>query len=247
VNLSSIRFEPSPNFGVRGPNKITTIIIHACQGTMLGTVATFKNSRTQVSAHYIVDLDGSILQMVKLENAAWHALRPPNLWSIGIEHVDRRISAGTLTRGCMADRNWYTKPQLDASAALVAQLMHDFNVPLDKVIGHNDPYLRAFGNTHQDPGPYWPWVEYRKLVQAELDKLNVPVVAPPVSEVAPPVAEVAAPEEDRMATEEEKENALGNSAKNLPNHTYTREDLEKAIVQLDGRSFKKRRLIKRKP
>jgi N-acetyl-anhydromuramyl-L-alanine amidase AmpD len=245
VDLSKIKFEPSPSFGVRGPNKVSMIIIHACAGTMLGTVATFKNSLRKVSAHYIVDLDGSILQMVKLENAAWHAMHYPNLVSIGIEHVDRRISAGTLTRGCMQDRQWYTKPQLDASAALVAQLMHDYNVPLEKVIGHNDPSLRPYGNNHQDPGPYWPWIVYRQLIQQQLQLLTAPV---PPSVITPKSVESNESDEDRMATPEEKAHILSNSSKNLPNHTYTKEELDKAFMStIDGRSFKKRRLIKRKP
>jgi N-acetyl-anhydromuramyl-L-alanine amidase AmpD len=220
VDLKTIKFDPSPNFGVRGPNLISMAIIHACLGTMIGTIATFKNSGTRVSAHYVIDRDGSILQMVKLEDAAWHAMHWPNMISIGIEHVDRYNLAGTRTPGCMADKNWFTKPQLDASAALVAQLMHDFNIPLEKVIGHNDPSLKPYGNTHQDPGPYWPWLEYRKLINQELDKLKVNVL---------------------VETDENRENLFQSA---LDRTNQKQGPVLQKLAELDGKKFKKRRLIK---
>lgn len=174
--LEDIKFDKSPNYGVRGPNAISLVVIHAAEGTYDGTVATFKNPTSRVSAHFVIGRDGQIVNMVALENAAWHAMHYPNIISIGIEHQDRYLVGGQLTRGCMQDPNWFTLPQLQASANLVAQLMKKFSIPLYKVIGHNDPYLRQFGNNHSCPGPYFPWLKYKQLIQAAMDILNNPLV-----------------------------------------------------------------------
>jgi len=168
LNLSSIKFDSSPNCGTRGGKTPEIIVLHCPVGTLAGTVATFKNPRTQVSAHYVVDRDGSILQMVALENAAWHAMHYPNLIGIGIEMVDMYMYSGYMSRGCMADPQWFTKLELDATAELVAALMTKFKIPINKVMGHNDPWLVQFGNNHKDPGMYFPWVSFRANVSQRL-------------------------------------------------------------------------------
>jgi N-acetylmuramoyl-L-alanine amidase len=177
VDLTKIKFDFSPNFGVRGDHKIDHIILHAALGTFTGALTTLKNPKNPlgpVSAHYLIDRDGTIIQLVKLEYAAWHAMHYPNLISIGIEHVDRYNLGGTITLGCMHDKQWMALPQFKASAALVAQLMKNFNVKLENVIGHNDSWLRQFGNNHSCPGPYFPWLTYKAEVQTQLALLNQP-------------------------------------------------------------------------
>lgn len=175
LDLTKINFNPSPNFGNRGGQKPQIIILHCPVGTLAGTIATFKNLTKQVSAHYIVDRDGTIVQMVQLADAAWHAMHYPNMVGIGIEMVDCYMVGGYLTRGCMADKQWFTTVQLQTVADLVAALMCQFDIPIAKVMGHNNPWLRQFGNNHQDPGPYFPWLPFRNLVQQKLQAVPIPV------------------------------------------------------------------------
>lgn len=171
INLDAIKFIRSPNFGVRGPNRPSMIILHCPVGTMQSAIATFQSPASQVSAHYVVGRDASIVQMVDLKDAAWHAMHIPNLMSIGIEIADRYVNSGQLTRGCMNDPGWYTRPQLEALCELVAALMVKFNIPLHQVLGHNDPSLRKYGNTHQDPGPYFPWRTFKELTSANVNAI----------------------------------------------------------------------------
>jgi len=192
VDLKSIKFIASPNFSARGGNKPQIIVLHCPVGTLQSTVATFQSPISKVSAHYVVDRDGSVVQMVDLQYAAWHAMHYPNIIGIGIEMVDRYVITGSqLSRGCMGDPNWFTKPQIDAVADLVAALMKQFNIPIAKVMGHNDPWLRQFGNNHQDPGTYFPWFNFKRLLQANLSvhpppapvetpqlKLDIPLTPP---------------------------------------------------------------------
>lgn len=90
-------WRPSPNFS-SGRNSFKYIVLHTTEGTGPGAVAWFQNPASQVSAHYVVIEDGSLVQMVDEDDTAWHAGRivgtpttpyydgvNPNLESIGIE------------------------------------------------------------------------------------------------------------------------------------------------------------------
>lgn len=90
-----MKFIPSPHYNNR-PEAIDTIVIHYTSGgTLKGSVAWFGNPKSKVSAHYIIGIDGKVIQMVKDENRAWHAgesslygAHNVNDFSIGIELVN---------------------------------------------------------------------------------------------------------------------------------------------------------------
>lgn len=85
----------SPNFNSRNGQDIDTLILHNTDGSLQSAINRFLNPASQVSAHYIVNRDGQIVQMVRDENNAWHAgNRPVNLRSIGIEIVAWRDARG---------------------------------------------------------------------------------------------------------------------------------------------------------
>ncbi|CAF3419802.1 unnamed protein product [Rotaria sp. Silwood1] len=89
IQVSSPHFER----GRRGFD-ITCLVLHGTAGN--GAVEWFLNPASQVSAHYVVQQDGTIVQMVSEDDTAWHngVVTPnsvfygrpnPNLWCIGIE------------------------------------------------------------------------------------------------------------------------------------------------------------------
>ncbi len=98
---------PSPNFWVGRQGQATgAIVLHGTAGG--GAVQWFSESASQVSAHYVVDTDGTVTQCVREADSAWHAGvvtpdspyagRPnPNLWTIGIEHVRDQTNSSPLT------------------------------------------------------------------------------------------------------------------------------------------------------
>lgn len=177
LDLSKIVFNASPNFGSRCGQKITHIILHCPSGTDEGALATLKsvnNPAGRVSAHYLIQRNGTPIQLVKLEDAAWHAMHQPNMWSVGIEIVDRYVNNGQLTADCRFNKQWITKPELDTLVQLVTELMQKFNIPLANVLGHNDPWLKQFGNNHVDPGPFFPWKDFRNQVTAKIKLLEIP-------------------------------------------------------------------------
>lgn len=172
LDLSTIPFHQSPNCYLnRGQHTITHIVIHAMMGTMAGTAKLFSTPN-MTSANYGVSRKGDAVQYVKDEQAAWHVCNA-NRFCLGVEHEDMWLDpTGNLIGGCNSNIPWTTKPQLDTSAQLVAQLMLKHNVPLANVIGHNDPYLIRFGNNHSDPGKLWPWPGYKLLLQEYIVQLT---------------------------------------------------------------------------
>jgi N-acetyl-anhydromuramyl-L-alanine amidase AmpD len=106
---------------------------------MVGTTAQandrFQNPSSQVSAHYGVSLDGSIVQWVKEEDTAWQAGEwTVNLTSIGIEHED-----GGDFNGIRPDA-LYT-----ASAKLVRTISLNYGIPIDRqhIVGHREVHPTA--------------------------------------------------------------------------------------------------------
>lgn len=140
--------------------KVLQVVIHDIEGTALDALNIFQDANQQVSAHYIVDGDGTVYQVLHDQDIAYQA---GNLWynqhSIGIEH------AGFAATGW----KWYNATEYLASAKLTAYLVKKYHIPPDHdhVVSHGivpAPSLAATPN-HVDPGPYWLWDYYLGLIQ----------------------------------------------------------------------------------
>lgn len=105
------------------------IVLHITAGpSAQSAINTFKASVAphRVSAHFCIDRDGTVYQLVDTGRTAWHASQV-NPRSIGIEHA---AIPGQLP---------LTDTQYAASAALVAWLCGELRIPCDSehVLGHN--------------------------------------------------------------------------------------------------------------
>ncbi len=149
---------------------ISRIVIHDIEGSALAALATFQDASSAVSTHYIVDTDGTVYQVLRNEDIGYQA---GNYWynqhSIGIEHT------GFDATGYQ----WYNATEYLASAKLVAYLINQYHIPFnhDYIVSHGtipSPTLGTSPN-HVDPGPYWLWEYYGKLIAQQ----HVPL--PPVS------------------------------------------------------------------
>ncbi|MEU0989243.1 peptidoglycan recognition family protein [Streptomyces sp. NPDC005953] len=129
------------------------IVIHVTQETFADTVEIFQNPAKQVSAHYVVaSSDGSVAQCVRERNVGWHAGNwDYNTRSIGIEH-----------EGWVDQPAYFTHALYESSAALTASICDRYGIPKDRahIIGHHE----VPGADHTDPGPFWDWQRYIRLV-----------------------------------------------------------------------------------
>lgn len=136
----------------RGNPTISYIVIHTIEGSASGCVSWFRNPASKVSAHYVIKRDGGIIQCVDESKKAWHAGQYNNR-SIGIEHEG------------YADRNTWTDAQVRASARLSRYLCAKYNIPKTRrnIVGH----IEVPGSTHHDPGRFFDWDYYMKLIRGE--------------------------------------------------------------------------------
>jgi len=91
-------------------------------------------------AHFIIDRDGTIYQLVRLDIMCRHTVGL-NYVAIGIEHV------GTSDTEILSDA-----AQMRSSLALTAWLMSRYHIVLKNVIGHNESLTSPF---HKEL--YAPW------------------------------------------------------------------------------------------
>jgi murein DD-endopeptidase MepM/ murein hydrolase activator NlpD len=116
-------FIQSPNYSSRSGAEIDTVIVHyTTAGSFESTKNHFLNPASEVSAHYVIDKNGDIYQMVKDADKAWHAVQA-NRTSIGIEHVAQ-----------IGDR--LTEPQEKSSVHLIKWLITEYKIPKENIKAH---------------------------------------------------------------------------------------------------------------
>ena len=118
------QFVKSPNCSCRNGASIDKIVLHCTEGSLASALAEFqKSDGRQVSAHYVIDRNGDIYQMVSDSDRSNHCMGA-NQNSIGIEHV------GSETDSLAA-------PQAAASAALIRWLLEQYHIPRTNIFGHD--------------------------------------------------------------------------------------------------------------
>jgi N-acetylmuramoyl-L-alanine amidase len=115
-------------------------------GTFSSTWNTFASNAPDLGelpgtcAHFVVDRDGTIYQLVRLDTMCRHTVGL-NWTAIGIEHV------GTSDAQILSDRR-----QLHASLRLTLWLMSAYGIQLRNVIGHNESLTSPY---HRERVPSW--------------------------------------------------------------------------------------------
>lgn len=112
--LDKANWVPSPNL-YPGANPREIIVMHYTAGYTAGSaINTFAIKTSKASAHFVVEVDGTITQMVSTNDRAWHAgggyyqSRPQvNNFSIGIEIVNPGYHFSDGAGGYL---NWARKP-----------------------------------------------------------------------------------------------------------------------------------------
>lgn len=129
---------PNQEYLRRG-QKIQGFVIHKTEGSFKSAVEWCTNPKSQVSYHFIIDLNGEDICLVMPENTAWHAgliknsKTPltkygtnPNLYTVGIA-----LSGFAESKP--------TQAQIIKCAEILNTLSNYYNVILDKntVVAHN--------------------------------------------------------------------------------------------------------------
>jgi N-acetylmuramoyl-L-alanine amidase len=149
-NIIPSTFIPTVNFGSRKP--IYVILHHTAQDSIQQTIKTFTLESTQVSSHYIISRDGSLVQMLNDNLRAWHA---------GAGKWGNITDLNSVSIGIELDNNGfepYPETQINTLLLLLAKLKADYNIPTTNFIGHAD----ISPSRKIDPNVNFPWATLAK-------------------------------------------------------------------------------------
>ncbi|MBS2038425.1 N-acetylmuramoyl-L-alanine amidase [bacterium] len=135
LGLIDSKFVPSPNWGVRSlGDRIDTLVVHSTViNTLEGTErAFFDDKERRVSAHYVVDRDGTTVQMVDERRTAWHA---------GVSELDGRTGVNDFSVGIELvnlndGKDPYPEAQYQAVARILKDLRTRWDIPDEHVVSH---------------------------------------------------------------------------------------------------------------
>lgn len=133
-----------------------SIVLHITEGTTAnGAISTFASSVSphRTSAHFVIDRDGTVYQLLPISDTAWHASQC-NAHSVGIEHVAlsavgatglNQAHAAAIANGTQRPflEMLATDSQYEASGKLVAWLCQQIDITCD----------RAHVRTHHEASP----------------------------------------------------------------------------------------------
>jgi len=144
---------PSPNFDDRPDDVAIDMLVLHYTGMETGTAALDRlcNEESKVSSHYLVEEDGTIIQLVEDTKRAWHAgasywsgRESLNAYSVGIEIVNPGHEWGYQD---------FPEVQMEAVKDLSVHLIKTHGIPQYNVVAHSD----IAPDRKEDPGEKFDW------------------------------------------------------------------------------------------
>ncbi|MBQ8870692.1 MAG: N-acetylmuramoyl-L-alanine amidase [Alphaproteobacteria bacterium] len=105
----------------------------------------------QLSAHYMIGLNGKIYQLVEDKYRAWHTKTGASYWK-NVEDINSR-SIGIEICSPSLGQKQYTKNQIHSILRLCKALTKKHHIKKQNVVGHSD----ICPNRKPDPGKAFPW------------------------------------------------------------------------------------------
>lgn len=145
------RESPSPNWDER-MLPVTMVVLHYTGMQTAGdALARMCDAKAKVSAHYMIDEDGTVTRMVPEDKRAWHAgksywrgITDVNSASVGIELVNPGHEWGYRP---------FTDAQMEALVPLLAAIVQRHKIPIANVVGHSE----IAPARKDDPGELFEW------------------------------------------------------------------------------------------
>jgi len=160
------RREESPNWDERALPISMVVLHYTGMPTADEALARLCDPAAKVSAHYLIDEDGTVTALVPEEKRAWHAgkafwrgITDINSASIGIELVNPGHEWGYRQ---------FTDAQMESLLPLLADIVDRHDIAPTNVVGHSD----VAPARKQDPGELFDWERLARL------RLALPVPKP---------------------------------------------------------------------
>ncbi|MDQ0062397.1 N-acetylmuramoyl-L-alanine amidase [Paenibacillus harenae] len=176
--------KPVPSFNERNGKVPVIIVNHISVGTMGSMYNTFANKANRASSHFGVGRDGSIVQYVDINKAAWtqgriqaptasiikQLMGDPNKYGVSIEHEGY---PGHGLDGDLTEEQFYATCWLHKHIQTVVEAEYGVKIPLNshQVLGHYQ--IDSIGKP-LCPGRAFPWARlYSELAIADSLSLEV--------------------------------------------------------------------------
>ena len=141
----------SPNHNLRKLPVSMVVLHYTGMESAAAALERMCDPQAEVSAHYMIDEDGTVCRLIDEARRAWHAGRSywrgitdVNSASIGIELVNPGHEFGYRP---------FTDAQMEALLPLLAEIIQRHDIPRANVVGHSD----IAPDRKQDPGELFDW------------------------------------------------------------------------------------------
>ena len=144
---------PSPNFDARPAGRpIDMVVIHYTgMRNAKAALARLCDPEAGVSAHYVIDEDGSVIRLVDEANRAWHAGQ--SWWRGGTDINARSVGVELVNPGHEFGYRPFPEAQMGALEGLAHDILGRHPIPARNVVGHADVAPRR----KRDPGELFDW------------------------------------------------------------------------------------------
>lgn len=147
-------WRPSPNFGPRRDGLTPSLVVlhYTAMAAAEAALERLCDPAAEVSAHYLIGQDGTLWQMVREADRAWHA--GAGEWHGQCDINSRSVGIEMDNRG----DHPFAEPQMAALERVLAQIMTRWGIGPPGVIGHSD---MAPGRKF-DPGARFDWLRLER-------------------------------------------------------------------------------------
>ena len=155
ARYGTVTLPRSPNYGLRrqgdGARPDMVVIHYTAMETVEAAVARLCDPAAEVSAHYVIAVDGRVFPLVSEHHRAWHAgagawgeVKDVNSHSIGIELANLGPDSACPH---------FPEEQMEPLERILAEILRRYRIPPERVVGHSD----IAPGRKIDPGPCFDW------------------------------------------------------------------------------------------
>lgn len=144
---------PSPNCNDRPVDFAIDMVILHYTGMQTATAALDRmcDAAADVSAHYMVDEDGTVYRLVPEDRRAWHA--GVSYWQGATNINDRSIGIEIVNPGHEFGYRRFPEAQMTAVEQLLSDIVSRHGIARVRIVGHSD----IAPSRKQDPGELFDW------------------------------------------------------------------------------------------
>jgi N-acetylmuramoyl-L-alanine amidase len=148
-----LRERSSPNVDARPPGcAVDALILHYTgMPSAAAALERLCDPAAAVSAHYLIDEDGSVIRLVPEERRAWHAGK--SFWAGRAGLNDCSIGIELVNPGHEWGYRPFPEAQYAACIELCRAILGRWRIPTQRVLAHSD----VAPDRKQDPGELFDW------------------------------------------------------------------------------------------